>query len=159
MLDVEVEIGNEKFLAKALERADGGDMLLIFHTIDDIRAFIERTARFFAPKRTGRLAEEGISSRVDYTTENTVRMEVGLERHPSYGILVHEGSGLFGSFHRPIFPKHGNVLAFDIAGRHIFARSVAGQEPQPFIREAVLFVENTYIPAKIELLGQELSRL
>jgi hypothetical protein len=56
-----------------------------------------------------------------------------------YALLVHNGTGLFGPKKRKITPKTKKALRFKPKGsaRVIYARSVKGMEPNPFLKDAL----------------------
>jgi phage gpG-like protein len=58
----------------------------------------------------------------------------------TYAPFVHEGTGIYGPRHTPILPKRGRYLVFTPKGatRPVFARSVRGVPPRPFLRMALL---------------------
>lgn len=128
--------------------------------LDDIADQVKATAIALAPTgRTGRLKATGIGkSHVTPRGPSSYRAEVGLTRKPAYGIYVHEGTGIMGRSKRPITAMEGNVMVFGKFGRKVFAKKIMGQRPQPFLRQAVLIVENTYVPARLARLRMELSR-
>jgi phage gpG-like protein len=49
------------------------------------------------------------------------------------GRLMQEGTGIYGPRGAPITPKNGKFLVFVINGQRIFARSVKGAPPRPFL--------------------------
>lgn len=62
-----------------------------------------------------------------------------------YAAYVHEGSGLYGKFKRPIVPKSKHVLATKVnpgwgtpnrKGYYIIGKSIKGQKPNPFMQRA-----------------------
>jgi hypothetical protein len=55
----------------------------------------------------------------------------GARRYP---LWVHEGTGLYGHFHRVITPKRRKFMVFVGRTGLVFARSVRGQKPQPYMR-------------------------
>lgn len=155
MPELVLTIGDREFFAYADAHEHA-----IFHLVDaakDIADKVRDTAREFAPKRTGRLALEGVDAEVEMVTSTSVRVVAGLRDRPEYGIFVHEGTGIYGDFHRPIFAHRGNVFAFDVNGKPKFSRSNLGQMPHPFVREAVLIVEDTYVPARVALLAEQVT--
>ncbi|UYL88134.1 hypothetical protein SEA_EVAA_23 [Gordonia phage Evaa] len=92
---------------------------------------IATQARADVPVRTGNL---GRSIREDPVVfRGPFRVESGVTATAPYAAAVHEGT-------RPhvIRPRRGNVLAFDIGGRTIFAREVhhPGTRARPFLRNA-----------------------
>lgn len=52
----------------------------------------------------------------------------------NYAAAVNNGTGLFGPNHARIYPTNGKVLAWQKNGRKFFARSIAGQKPNPFVQ-------------------------
>jgi hypothetical protein len=56
-----------------------------------------------------------------------------------YGILVHNGTGLYGPRHRMIRPRRAKFLRFRIhgRGRWIYARQVRGMRPNHFLTNAL----------------------
>mgnify|MGYP001612490550 CR=1 FL=1 len=55
-----------------------------------------------------------------------------------YAIFVHEGTGIYGPRHRIIKPRRAQVLVFrPRGGPTVFARSVKGQQGQPFLVRAI----------------------
>jgi hypothetical protein len=71
-------------------------------------------------------------------------VRVGTSVH--YARFVHDGTGIWGPLHRPIFPKHGKVLVWRSriygakkgkwAGK-VVVRSVKGMKPNPFLTNAL----------------------
>jgi hypothetical protein len=57
-----------------------------------------------------------------------------------YGQFHHNGTGLWGPFHRRITPKTAGALVFKPKGssRTVFAASVRGSKPNPFLRDAIV---------------------
>jgi hypothetical protein len=150
-----IEIGADEFYQYARDHEHNTRELLDF--AQDVADRIVEVARGLAPKRTGRLAAEGIDAEIELVTPNSVRVVAGLRAHPEYGVFVYTGTGIYGEFHRPIVAHRGNVMAYDIDGRHMFSRMVLGQVPHPFIHEALLLVEGTYLPARVRILGEEVT--
>lgn len=55
-----------------------------------------------------------------------------------YARWVHDGTGIYGPHHQPIKPTHAKVLAWPgNAGEFVFAKSVKGMPPNPFLRDAL----------------------
>lgn len=96
---------------------------------------VKRTIQARAPKRTGNLAR-GI-----YMTRKTEPPRVALEArtHVVYTKYVIEGTGLYGPTGQRIYPVQAKVLRWRESGQTMFARSVAGQHPNNFVKAA----ENT----------------
>lgn len=52
-----------------------------------------------------------------------------------YPLWVHEGTGLYGHFHRAITPKRAKAMRFVGRTGIVVTKSVRGQRPQPFMRQ------------------------
>lgn len=62
--------------------------------------------------------------------------EVGTD--VEYAEFVHQGTGIYGPNQTPIVPVRASVLRWtDRQGNVIYARSVRGQEPNPFLTDAL----------------------
>ena len=70
--------------------------------------------------------------------KNSIRVEIVDNKitifMPEYALYLEYGTGIYGPLKRPITPKEGKALKFSIGGKTIFAKSVKGMTPQPFIR-------------------------
>lgn len=57
----------------------------------------------------------------------------------AYGLMVHNGTGIFGPRHAPIRPRRARVLVFIPRGQThpVFAHSVRGMEANPYLRNAL----------------------
>lgn len=85
--------------------------------------------------------------RASVTSEVTIRGGVPVGRvgtNLKHGLYLHEGTGIYGPRKRPITPKRGKYLVFrpkrgrGIRGnRLVFARSVKGMKPNPYLRNAL----------------------
>ena len=49
-----------------------------------------------------------------------------------YALYVHSGTGIYAGKGR-IYPRKSSVLVFKIGGKTIFAKSIKGQKPNPFV--------------------------
>ncbi len=107
--------------------------------IDSLRPAMSRfvgrvgsTARRDAPIDTGKLA-----SSIHTQVRRDGTGEVELTAH--YAVWVTGGTGLYGPHHTRIVPRRAPFLVFKPKGspRTIYARSVRGQEPQPFLVNAL----------------------
>ena len=94
---------------------------------------VEAAAMETAPVRTGELADR-IRKYID-------RNRAIISSTALYSIFVHEGTGLFGPRKAKIVPKTAKALRFRIGDKLIFARSVKGQKPNPYMRRALKGVE------------------
>lgn len=149
-------IGDRAFHVMADEEQSGIAKIrrdrLLMGALDDIADAIAGQASRNAPLgRTGNLKRRGMGTvKAKHITPDTMVAEVGLHRDPPEGPIVHEGTGNI-----RIYP-HGNVLAFRIRGLMVFARWVRGQRAQPFFNNAVLEVENSYVPIRLKILEERL---
>ena len=70
--------------------------------------------------------------------KNTIKVDIKDDEiiitMPEYSIYLEYGTGIFGPKRRPITPKEAKALKFSIGGKTVFAKSVKGMTPQPFIR-------------------------
>lgn len=149
-MPIVVSIGNREWWNDW--KSDHPDMEL-FRALEDMQDFIHEEAVALAPGST----KAAIGTDITVGRGRYPRLEVGLFREPKYAWYVHEGTGIFGPLHKPIFAGVGNVFAWDSAGRTIFAKKTTGQRPQPFLREAVQLAEETYIPIRVRELGLEIT--
>ena len=71
------------------------------------------------------------------TDTGDLGVEIGSDLR--YALYVHNGTGVYGQYGSPIVPTHGQFLVFTPrgSGRVVFARSVLGQEPNPFLKDAL----------------------
>lgn len=144
--------------------------------MEDISVALEGAARANAPTRTSNLVRNIQRANVHRTGANTFQGAIGVNRQAPYGLFVEEGTGIFRPGGHPITPKSGRWLVFRDPGTvntffsnqrlfHprrkglVFARSVRGQRPQPFMEEAYHEIVRTYAPARLEKLKQEIARL
>lgn len=54
-------------------------------------------------------------------------------------VLIHEGTGIYGPRRQPIRPRRGMYLRFKPKGarRVVYAKSVKGMKPNPFLKDAL----------------------
>lgn len=69
-----------------------------------------------------------------------------------YAIPLHDGSGLYGKFHRAITPKNGAYLVFKIKGNWIKTKSVKGVKPMQW------FLKTWQKPENLKKLAQMLLK-
>lgn len=53
-----------------------------------------------------------------------------------YGPYIHNGTGIYGPRKKPIVPTAKKLLHFYVGGKPVFARSVKGVRPDPFLTTA-----------------------
>ncbi len=114
-----------------------------FRHIDDLCVEVETVAKRKCPRDEGRLA----ASISHYTRVEGTRVIGTIGSDADYAVYVHEGTGLYGPRKQRIVPISSKVLVFEPSGAKatlpkgrrgiVFARSVRGQKPQPFLREAM----------------------
>lgn len=109
----------------------------------------------FAGRGPGGLFVRGLS--VDSPGQVVARQTITVARIPKHAIWVHDGTGIYGPHRSPIVPRRARYLKFEYKGRLWRLRSVRGQRPQPFLTDAFLVVNRTYVPARVELLRAELA--
>jgi len=135
---------------------------LIAEALDDVALAIEDVAKEKAGFKTGNLRRNILRERALLDSTGAINAHVGVARTAPYAIWHHEGTGIFGKYHRRITPTAGNVLVFrDSAkgGRLVFARSVKGQRANPFMRDAYLLVKNTVADARFRKLAHDIGNL
>jgi hypothetical protein len=97
---------------------------------------VENQAKRLCPVDTGRL-RASIQSTMPSGSGNVVVSYVYTD--VNYARFVIEGTGLFGPHRTPIVPVTSPVLVFTPKGASgpVFARSVRGSRPQPFLTDAL----------------------
>jgi hypothetical protein len=85
-----------------------------------------------APERTGVLKETVERIRLNEPDGYAEQ----IEPLAFYRDFVIGGTGLFGPRKQRIYPKKSQALRFVFGGRVVFARSVKGQQPNPFVSRA-----------------------
>lgn len=113
----------------------GWEMEIIDALRPDMSRFVSRiaaTARRNAPKITGNLASH-INPRVNTAGEGEV------DATAFYARWVMEGTGFYGPLRRRIYPLRAPFMVFRPKGspRMVYARSTRGQEPKPFLTDAL----------------------
>lgn len=87
--------------------------------------------------RTGTLLRSltrGTSGNLWQTIPGGLRVGTSLQANGySIGQMMQYGTGIYGSRGEPITPTHGKFLVFELNGRKIFAKSVKGSPPRPFL--------------------------
>lgn len=60
-----------------------------------------------------------------------------------YARWVHDGTGIYGPHGTPIVPRHAQALKFfwKKIGSTVYAKSVKGMRPNPFLKEALPFAD------------------
>ncbi|MFJ4960266.1 hypothetical protein [Streptomyces sp. NPDC088739] len=123
-----------------IENATGMDELLssptgpVVQLVARVTRDVLRTVEVECPKRTG---DTSRSFRSDITIRpgRQVRGRVYSD-DPVVGYLE-KGTGLFGPRARRIVPRRAKALRFEVGGQVVFARSVKGMRPKPFMRRSL----------------------
>jgi hypothetical protein len=99
---------------------------------------VVRVAKRMCPVDNGPLRA---SIGIDRVKRDARGLYISIGSDKEYAAAVEFGSGLFGTGpgakRQRITAKNGKALRFKIGGQVIFRRSVAGQQPQPFLRPAL----------------------
>lgn len=96
---------------------------------------VRAVARTLAPKRSGRLAAS-ISAELKIRPSG-VAYEVG--SHLNYARYVHDGTGVYGPFGRPITARSGSVMVFrGRDGGVVYARTVSGTRGTHYLTRALV---------------------
>jgi HK97 gp10 family phage protein len=109
------------------------DAATIADSLEIVTAAVAAAAQRLAPVRTGTLRNS-----ITATVIRNFEPKGVVEATAPYALFVHNGTGIYGPRGRPIVPVRARVLAFPGRdGRMVFARSVRGQRPQPFLTNAL----------------------
>ena len=81
------------------------------------------------PRKSGQMA-----NMTGLTKKDTAHYQIKTDIF--YAVFVHDGTGIYGERGVPITPRHAEFMRFEYNGRIIFAKSVKGQEPNPFYDRA-----------------------
>ena len=128
-LEVEVDLSQLKQLPDQAEKV--GDNALNYYTQD-----LLGQAKEEAPVgKTGRLRQEMEMGRKDSTT-----YYIGSDVF--YRWWVHSGTGIYGETGQRITPVTAKFLRFEWNGQIIYAKSVAGQEANPYYERAIESMES-----------------
>lgn len=133
--------------------------------IEDIADEIEAQARENAPEgETGALKEHPVERRdlkrrVQGPGGLVVKSEISVPKIPVYAKWVHDGTGIYGPHGTPIVPRKAPFMRFQIDGKWFAKAEVQGQQPQPYLKEAVEEVERTFVPVKLAELRAKLELL
>ena len=127
---------------------------LIINTLDNIREELLETVHGLVPVDSGELARDGIGyNKAKKITRRRYRAMVGLKKQPEHGIFVHDGTGIYGPRRSRIYPRTAPYLKFTIGERTFRLKSVAGQEPQPFMDEAYQIINRFFVPLEVQKLA------
>lgn len=99
-----------------------------------IAAHLMGELRKEAPVDTGRLAG---SFQLDEDRSALGLPEFHIRSGVNYALAVHTGTGVYGPSRQPITPVRAQRLAFSVGGVPVFAKSVKGSPPNPYIDRAI----------------------
>ena len=85
------------------------------------------------------------------------KTEIRLPQEPEHARWVHEGTGVYGPRNSPIRPRTAKFMQFRYLGKNWRVRTVKGQRPQPYLTNAYLLIDRTYIPARLQLLDAQIA--
>jgi len=92
------------------------------------------------------------------------RVSMTIPEEPEYAKFVHEGTGIFGPNRKPYTAKTpGKYMVFNrwskarSSAKRFRFLSIKGQRAQPYLREAFLQIEGSYVPARIQLLREQIA--
>lgn len=122
----------------------------------------EQSAKMYAPRGDRGGITRAISSQPAHRgATSALEAVVGVSRASSDGMslgaegdktaypwYVHEGTGLFGKVGQLIRPRRAKAMRFFGRTGLVFAKTVRGQKPQPYVGEAFIDV-NEYIKQRI----------
>lgn len=138
---------------------------LLRATIEDIADRIEQQAIENAPEgETGELKAHAVERRdlkrrVQGPGGLVVKSEISVPSKPKHAKWVHDGTGLYGPRGVLITPRKAPFMRFQIDGKWFAKKTVRGQHPQPYLKEAVEEVERIYVPVKLAELRAKLELL
>ena len=94
--------------------------------------------------------------------ELIARSTITLPQEPEHAIWVHDGTGIYGPREHVIVPRKATFMVFHYPkayrpNKHFRLRTVKGQKPQPYLDNAFLLINRSYIPARIQLLRAQIA--
>lgn len=94
--------------------------------------------------------------------ETIARTSISVAKEPKHAIWVHNGTGIYGQHGKPIVTRPpGKFMKFywfkGIYTKNFRLKKVKGQKPNPYLQEAFLLIERTYIPARVQLLREQIK--
>ena len=162
---IHVEQGKNEDIFDLIGRMPQKALIMLRETIDDIADEIESDAIRRIPEGpTGDLRAAGIDRRdlrrrVRGPGGLVVKTELSVPKEPKYAKWVHDGTGVYGPRGVPITPRKAPFMVFQIDGKWFHKKSVQGQQPQPYLRDAVEEAQTTIIPIKLAELRAKLELL
>ncbi len=162
---IHVEQGKNEDIFDLIGRMPDRALAMLRETLDDISDEIEKDANRRIPEGpTGDLKAAGIDRkdlrrRVKGPGGLVVKHELSVPKVPKYAKFVHDGTGVYGPKGVPYGPRKAPFMIFFWQGKWHKRKTVAGQEPQPFLRDAVEQAQQTIIPIKLAELRAKLETL
>jgi len=157
-------VAEDTFQIRGTEGLDFVDRVkvegLIYAAMRDMLRYGESRAKANVPRRTGNLLRNiGIDGPRPTAGLGTLTGTIGVRKTAPYAKWVEHGTGIFGAFKQPIYPKTGNFLVWKdgMTGQTHFARVVKGQKGQHYMRTAYRELKRTYVPARVQLLKKEIA--
>lgn len=122
---------DESVINREMRTSSGMTARGLFRTATQVEAVAKR----LAPVDTGRL-RSSIQKRV---VSRGGRVTAEVTASVKYAAFIHEGTGIYGPRRKPITARGGAFLVFTPRGasQPVFARSVRGIRPRPFLRDAL----------------------
>ena len=162
---IRVDQGKNEDIFDLIGRMPDRAIRMLRETIDDIADDIETLAIANIPEgETLILKESGIerkkfTRRVKGPGGLVVKQELSVPKKPKYAKWVHDGTGVYGPRGVPYGPRKAPFMIFFWEGKWHKRKTVLGQEPQPYLREAVEEANRTIVPIKLAELRAKLETL
>ncbi len=151
---IRIEQGKNEDIFDLIGKMPDKAVRLLRETIDEIADEIESDANARIPEDSGFLRSVGVDRtdskrRVKGPGGLVVKTELAVPKVPKYAKWVHDGTGVYGPRGVPITPRKAPFMVFNVDGKWFKRKTVLGQQPQPFLKEALEDAERTIIPIKL----------
>lgn len=162
---IHIEQGKNEDIFDLIGRMPDRALRLLRETIEDIADDIEELAESKIPEgETLVLKDAGIERRdlkrrVRGPGGLVVKTELSVPKDPPYAKWVHDGTGVYGPKGVPYGPRTAPFMRFFWEGKWHKRKTVQGQAPQPYLRQAVEEANHTIIPVKLAELRAKLETL
>lgn len=170
-MDVEISFArNIEYRELRARLGSGGAHRALADLLDEAARVGQQSAEIYAPERARRLKRklESVPANRDLGGDLEARVGVGRvhefpgrlglpvsEGAEMYPLYVHEGTGLFGAFHRMIRPRRAKRMRFPGRTGIVYAKAVQGQQPQPYMKDAFEDV-TSYVRARLDATVDEI---
>lgn len=138
-------LGNSRGVESALERFVNSSAMVA-----------QSFAELNAPKKTKKLMGGIERDKADKMNSGAIQAAVGVQpvavnspANEDYPYFVHQGTGLFGKYHKLIRPVRAKAMVFFGRTGWVVAKTVKGQRPQPYMGDAFHELQ-TIIPHQID---------